>query len=238
MSRVTHVGPCPSSVRGPKGAVDAQYATRATGSTIPNLEASPEVAVDLSPVASCARVGYPATNGRETGASRSTSGSVRAPTTARLVGEHAQAAQEPAEQVALLERGDHAHDGELGAAVGQPGAGLGAAQHLDEPLPGADRHEHGLVGALELVVQLRHARGRVGPQVADVDAEAQAGLPAGEREGLVEAGHLDRRERLVGPGRLAELLGAGDPARRGDDGTHRQVLAAGVGDGGPGATVV
>ena len=41
---------------------------------------------------------------------------------AGLVGEHAQAVEEAAEQVALLERGDHAHHGELGAAVGQADA--------------------------------------------------------------------------------------------------------------------
>ena len=57
-----------------------------------------------------------------------------------------------------------AHHRELRAAVGQAHARVGTAQHLDDPLPGAHRHQHGLVRTVELVVQLGDTGHRVAPR--------------------------------------------------------------------------
>src|ERR671915_421416 len=93
----------------------------------------------------------------------------------------------------------------LAPRSGGGGPPPGAAAPPPDPRRGAAAPDPRLAGVLELVVQLRDTGRRLRTEVAEVHAEAQAGVPAGERERLVEPGELHRGERLVGPGRLLEL---------------------------------
>ena len=99
----------------------------------------------------------------------------------------------------------------------------GPGEHLHHPLAGADRDEHRLRGALQLVVQLGDALARRVTEIAEVDAEAQPGLAARHRQRLVEPGELHRGERVVGRGRIAVDLGRRDPPGLGHDRPDRQV---------------
>ena len=152
---------------------------------------------------------------------------------AGLVPQHPQPAEQPAQQVALLERGHHAHHGELGATVGQPHPRLGPGDHLDDPLLRADRHEHRLVRPLDAGVQPLRRLGRVRAELAQVDAEAQPAVAAGEGERLVEPGELDRGERQRRQVGLPVDLGGRDAPGRRHGRAGRQVLRAAGDDGVP-----
>src|SRR5438874_11296043 len=107
-----------------------------------------------------------------------------------LVREHAEGVAEAADQVAFLEGGDHARDGELAAAVRQADGGRRAGDDLDQPLTRRHRDHYGVGRVVRSRVERFGRRTAVLAELAEVHAEVQAGLAAGEGQRLVETGQL------------------------------------------------